>query len=204
MGGTAAVNKPSIVSVIGERVELRKAGKEFIGRCPFHADQTPSFSVNEEKGLFHCFGCGESGDVFSFIMKLDGVSFPEACARLGLDSRQPGPQAPDALLNTARAITVWANKQTAKANSLLRDIGQRMRLAKELQWQVQRLSRAWIILVDLSEDLQDPSCAISLWESRDTVENLLQDAEPEAPEEFPPLTDEYREQLRRYVRGYHA
>jgi DNA primase len=57
-----AVIKPSIVSVIGEHLVLRKAGKEYVGRCPFHVDKTPSFSVSEEKGLFHCFGCGESGD----------------------------------------------------------------------------------------------------------------------------------------------
>ena len=60
-------NKPSIVEVIGQRVHLRKAGKEYKGLCPFHAEKTPSFSVNEEKGLFHCFGCGVSGDVFDFV-----------------------------------------------------------------------------------------------------------------------------------------
>jgi DNA primase len=81
------VNKPSIVSVIGEHVDLRKPGKEYVGRCPFHVDKTPSFSVSEEKGLFYCFSCGESGDVFDFIVKLEGIGFREAKARLGRNRR---------------------------------------------------------------------------------------------------------------------
>jgi DNA primase len=67
--------KPSIVEVIGQRVELRKLGKEYAGLCPFHDDKTPSFSVNEEKAVFYCHGCGAAGDVIDFIVKLDGVSF---------------------------------------------------------------------------------------------------------------------------------
>ena len=72
------MNKPSIVSVIGSRLELRKAGKEYIGRCPFHEDKTPSFSVSEDKGIFHCFGCGAKADVYDFTMQLEGIGFREA------------------------------------------------------------------------------------------------------------------------------
>jgi DNA primase len=67
-----------IVQVIGESVELKKAGVNFTGLCPFHAEKTPSFSVNPGRQFFHCFGCGESGDVFSFMMKHHRLSFPEA------------------------------------------------------------------------------------------------------------------------------
>ena len=67
-----------IVQVIGEYVELKKAGSRFSGLCPFHAEKTASFSVNPQGQFFHCFGCGESGDVFSFIMKYSRLSFPEA------------------------------------------------------------------------------------------------------------------------------
>jgi DNA primase len=70
------MTKPSIVEVIGQRVELRKAGKEYKGLCPFHSEKTPSLTVNEDKGLFYCFGCSASGDVIDFIMQLDGVGFP--------------------------------------------------------------------------------------------------------------------------------
>jgi len=67
-----------IVQVISECVELKKAGTRFTGLCPFHAEKTPSFSVNPQGQFFHCFGCGESGDVFSFMMKYHHLSFPEA------------------------------------------------------------------------------------------------------------------------------
>jgi DNA primase len=71
-----------IVEVVSKRVLLKKAGKNFIGLCPFHTEKTPSFSVNPEKNIFYCFGCGTGGDVFSFLMKLDGMSFPEAAHHL--------------------------------------------------------------------------------------------------------------------------
>ena len=67
-----------IVQVIGECVELKKAGVRFTGLCPFHAEKTPSFSVNPQGRFFHCFGCGESGDVFSFMMKYHHLTFPDA------------------------------------------------------------------------------------------------------------------------------
>ena len=71
-----------IVQVIGEYVELKKAGTRFTGLCPFHAEKTPSFSVNSQGQFFHCFGCGESGDVFSFLMKYSRLTFPEALNEL--------------------------------------------------------------------------------------------------------------------------
>jgi DNA primase len=67
-----------IVQVIGECVELKKAGTRFTGLCPFHAEKTASFSVNPQGQFFHCFGCGESGDVFSFMMKYHNLTFPDA------------------------------------------------------------------------------------------------------------------------------
>lgn len=67
-----------IVSVIGDYVELKRAGSNYIGLCPFHNEKTPSFSVSPSKGIFHCFGCGVGGDVISFIMQKEGLSYPEA------------------------------------------------------------------------------------------------------------------------------
>lgn len=82
-----------IVQVIGEVVELKKAGAHYSGLCPFHAEKTPSFSVNAQGQFFHCFGCGESGDVFSFVMKYGRLSFPEALQELAkryhIDLPQP-------------------------------------------------------------------------------------------------------------------
>jgi len=71
-----------IVQVIGECVELKKSGTRYLGLCPFHGEKTPSFSVHSGQQFFHCFGCGESGDVFSFIMKYHNLDFPEALKTL--------------------------------------------------------------------------------------------------------------------------
>ena len=68
----------NIVSVIGEYVQLKKAGNNHIGLCPFHAEKTPSFSVNEQKQMFKCFGCGVGGNVYTFLMRQNNLSFPEA------------------------------------------------------------------------------------------------------------------------------
>lgn len=67
-----------IVSVIGDYVELKRAGSNYVGLCPFHNEKTPSFSVSPSKGIFHCFGCGVGGDVISFIMQKECLSYPEA------------------------------------------------------------------------------------------------------------------------------
>ena len=72
-----------IVEVIEEHVPLKKSGKNFVGLCPFHSEKTPSFSVSSEKQIYHCFGCGEGGNVFSFLMKFSNVSFPEAVTKIG-------------------------------------------------------------------------------------------------------------------------
>ncbi|MFH1077036.1 MAG: DNA primase [Pseudomonadota bacterium] len=68
----------NITDVISEYVTLKKTGRNFTGLCPFHAEKTPSFTVNEEKQLFHCFGCGLGGNVFSFLVRYHQIGFPEA------------------------------------------------------------------------------------------------------------------------------
>ena len=76
-------NSVNIVDVIGEVVQLTKAGRNFLGLCPFHGEKTPSFNVVEDKQFYHCFGCGKSGDVFKFIEDYRGVSFMEAVQIIG-------------------------------------------------------------------------------------------------------------------------
>jgi len=74
--------KTDIVGVIGTYVALKKAGRHHKGLCPFHAEKTPSFMVNEEMGLYKCFGCGAGGDVIKFLMEIEGIEFREALERL--------------------------------------------------------------------------------------------------------------------------
>ena len=71
-----------IVELVGRFVNLRKAGANWKGLCPFHAEKTPSFTVNPAKGIFHCFGCGVGGDAFGFLMRQDRLTFPEAVRAL--------------------------------------------------------------------------------------------------------------------------
>lgn len=68
----------SIVDVVSEYVQLRRSGANYQGLCPFHAEKTPSFNVNPAREIFHCFGCGAGGNAFSFIMKIEGLTFPDA------------------------------------------------------------------------------------------------------------------------------
>lgn len=75
-------DRASIVEVISDYVTLKKAGRNHMGLCPFHAEKTPSFTVSEEKGIFHCFGCQAGGSVFQFLMHYDQLSFPEAVERV--------------------------------------------------------------------------------------------------------------------------
>jgi len=75
-------SRADIVEIVGAHVRLRRAGRNFVGLCPFHNEKTPSFSVNAERGFFHCFGCGAGGSVFNFIMRVEGLTFPEAVRSL--------------------------------------------------------------------------------------------------------------------------
>jgi DNA primase len=75
-------SKLSVLEVVGEAVQLKKAGTTYKGLCPFHGEKTPSFVVTPVRDSWHCFGCGEGGDIFSFVMKRDNLTFPEALKRL--------------------------------------------------------------------------------------------------------------------------
>ena len=85
-----------IVEIIGEQVALKRAGANFTGLCPFHAEKTPSFSVSPQKGFFYCFGCGAKGDVFDFVMRARHMDFAEALKwlaeryRISLPERRMG------------------------------------------------------------------------------------------------------------------
>ena len=72
----------SIAEIVGEKVKLQKRGREYTGLCPFHHEKTPSFTINESKGFYHCFGCGAHGDAVKFLMEKDGLPFIDAVKKL--------------------------------------------------------------------------------------------------------------------------
>lgn len=105
---TGLIDRADIVDVINRYVPLKKAGRNFVACCPFHKEKTPSFSVSATKQIFKCFGCGESGNVVSFIMKYEGLEFPDAVRRLaaivGMDV--PEERSPAQARAQARARTL--------------------------------------------------------------------------------------------------
>lgn len=81
-----------VSEVVGKKVKLKLHGKEFSGLCPFHNEKSPSFTVNDQKGFYHCFGCAAHGDVISFVMQNEGMSYPDAVAKLAGDFSIPIPK----------------------------------------------------------------------------------------------------------------
>ena len=82
-----------IVRIVGDYLKLRKSGAQnYSGLCPFHKEKTGSFSVNATHGYFYCFGCHEKGDVFTFVMKMDGLTFPEAVRTVAVKAGIPLPK----------------------------------------------------------------------------------------------------------------
>jgi DNA primase len=107
------VARSDIVEVIGERVPLKKKGKEFAACCPFHQEKTPSFYVTPDKQFYHCFGCGAHGNVVGFLMEYDHVDFPTAieqlAGRLGMEvPRQPGDRERLDRIGRLREVTALA------------------------------------------------------------------------------------------------
>ncbi len=106
----------NIVDVISPYVQLKKQGRNLFGVCPFHEERTPSFSVNEEKQIFHCFSCGRGGNAFTFLMDLKGLSFPQAVVQV---AQEAGIDLPDQYQATTVAPKV--DQQTQALRDLYAD-----------------------------------------------------------------------------------
>ena len=107
-----------IVRVVGDYVRLKKSGQNFMGLCPFHSEKTPSFAVHPVKQIYHCFGCGVGGDVFSFVMALEKCEFPEAvrilAEKCGIPIPKPKPRSPEERQATQqRTALVEIHKEAA-------------------------------------------------------------------------------------------
>jgi len=75
----------NIVDVVRRYVKLQQSGRRYVALCPFHKEKTPSFSVNEERQFYHCFGCGAHGNAVTFLMNIESLSFPEAVRKLATE-----------------------------------------------------------------------------------------------------------------------
>ena len=106
-----------IIDIISEHVALKKNGRNYLGLCPFHKEKTPSFSVNAEKGIFKCFGCGASGDAISFLMQLNHQSFMQVMEDLaykyGIEWKVQG-SANSSEISTQKKLMIEANTLAAK------------------------------------------------------------------------------------------
>jgi DNA primase catalytic core len=114
-------SRVTLSDVVSRRVKLIRRGREHTGLCPFHNEKTPSFTVNDDKAFFHCFGCGAHGDVITFVMRTEGLTFPEAIEKLageaGLSMPVAGPEerqrakAQETLHSVNEAACVWFELQ---------------------------------------------------------------------------------------------
>ncbi|HJO96805.1 MAG: DNA primase [Rhodospirillales bacterium] len=105
-----------VADVVGRRVRLTRKGREHLGLCPFHKEKTPSFTVNDEKGFYHCFGCGEHGSAIDFVMKTEGLSFPETVERLAAEAGMEVPvDTPEERERARRQQTLYDVMEAAAA-----------------------------------------------------------------------------------------
>jgi len=114
-----------VFSIISRYVTLTKSGSGFKGKCPFHKDDTPSMTVSVEKGLWHCFGCGEGGDVIAFVMKIERLSFIEAVRRLAEEVGMSFDATEDGARDELRSI--MAEVANSFAKNLRSDAGEKAR-----------------------------------------------------------------------------
>jgi DNA primase catalytic core len=176
-----------VVEIVSERVHLRRSGPELVGRCPFHADKTPSFFVNPSKGVFRCHGCQVGGDVFRFVQLLHNCSFREAmehlAARAGVKVKnlKPSPEltAKVAALKRQRdeeeAFKRFCDERIEAINRKCRSLGRAATHAEnylasgandpyveELAWDAIKRFRLYEALVE-REELTDPTIIRSEW-----------------------------------------
>ena len=180
----AGANRPSIIEVIGAYVQLRKAGAEYVGLCPLHQEKTPSFHVNDSKGVFYCHGCHVGGDVVSFVQQIEGIDFKQAIARLGVESFRPSPQKIRAREQAGR-IVGWARDVSTRLRAALREISEEvyvLKMARELPEADKpllaeleaSLRRRWGILCAFDDDVNDLELMLGMWGERQNIESLLE------------------------------
>ena len=174
-------DRPSIIEVVSHYTDLKRSGREYLGHCPLHSEKTPSFTVNEEKGVFYCHGCHEGGDVITLVQKIEGLDFKTTLNHLGLHGG-PAPTKREQAQREKRKrkahlIKQWAMATSEQIGATLWFIGHKIEMAKGLKWteELERLERVWTILSDLDDDLfTSAKDTIRLYNYREDVARLLE------------------------------
>ena len=184
------LDKPPILEIVTQYVDLRRQGRNYVGLCPLHAEKSRSFSVDEEKGLFYCYGCHEGGDVIRFIEKIENMDFKGALAHLGL-ADQPKPtraaiKKRETIRQASRNLVAWALALSERIGTRMRENGLRAYTAwkvlrelpeadeRLLQATIEKATREWQILSTLEEDVLNPTQTATLWEEREMIERLVE------------------------------
>lgn len=156
-------SRVDIVELASEYLTLKKAGRNYLGLCPFHQEKTPSFTVNREKQIFYCFGCGEGGNVITLLMKIANKSFPEAIKYLaektgvllpvrtfGSDGREKDSLRDEMFHLNARAAQYFARQLASPAGKAVRDYLQKRAVTEETvrQFRLGYAPDAWRSLAD--------------------------------------------------------
>jgi DNA primase len=105
--------RASISDVVGGRLSLKKTGKNWSALCPFHDEKSPSFTVNDEKQFYYCFGCGASGNAIGFVMDYEGIEFPQAVRSLGVSLGLGDPE------ESERSLTLMPTKTEKGLRNIL-------------------------------------------------------------------------------------
>lgn len=200
-------HRPSIVAVLERYISLHKSGRSFVGRCPFHDDQHPSFTVSEDKGVFYCHGCHAGGDVIRFVELIERTDFKGAVKLLGIEGGEYKSKPKDPRKQRAAAMLAgWMNQQHLLVGAMLRELSRNIAIAEEASATtlVERFEREFSILEILFDDLQQPQHAPELWAARDSVERITARAPVEPSPAFPPWTAEYAAYLAAHLPALEA
>jgi len=144
----AVRERASLIEVVSDVVALRRRSRNAVGLCPFHGEKTPSFNVSEERGFFHCFGCGEHGDVFAFVMKTQSLTFPEAvrhvAERFGVplpeEAGEPAQRREPLAAVNAAAAAFFRGELRAPGGARARDYLRERGLGEEM---IERFALGW-------------------------------------------------------------
>lgn len=214
-------DRPSIIEIVSRYTDLKGSGREHLGLCPLHAEKSPSFTVNEEKGLFYCHGCHQGGDVIHFVELMEDTDFKGALSHLGLTD-QPKQTRDEirkrqTVKRASKNLSACALALSERIGTQMRESGDRAYMAKKilrelpgankelLQGEIKRATREWEILATLEEDLLNPETVVNLWREREALETIVGSGETYTPKEieemYLPVNEGYQQQLLSYVKG---